>query len=225
MTVSALRSNRWSDTIEVMHMLKKTQGFTVVELLIVIVVIGILAAITIVSFQGIQGRARTVALKSDLTNTGKKMAVWMVEPDNSVPKLISLYNTYGGGYSAWIVGQSADNALTDELKWNDIPGLPALSASPGSTIEITARYASGIDVAEVNERMRTKNQLCIIGAAPGSTYDYRPMSGIHEDYDKMLYFDSAYGKVMTIQELASHYDAGDDVTCEGHVIRWKQATS
>ena len=40
---------------------KNNSGFTIVELLIVIVVIGILAAITIVSYNGIQKRARTIA--------------------------------------------------------------------------------------------------------------------------------------------------------------------
>lgn len=39
-------------------MRKTTSGFTIVELLIVIVVIGILAAITIVAYNGIQTRAR-----------------------------------------------------------------------------------------------------------------------------------------------------------------------
>lgn len=39
-------------------MKKTTSGFTIVELLIVIVVIGILAAITIVAYNGIQTRAR-----------------------------------------------------------------------------------------------------------------------------------------------------------------------
>lgn len=44
------------------------RGFTIVELLIVIVVIGILAAITIVSYNGIQGRAKDVALRAELRN-------------------------------------------------------------------------------------------------------------------------------------------------------------
>lgn len=38
---------------------KNTRGFTIVELLIVIVVIGILATITIVAYNGVQNRART----------------------------------------------------------------------------------------------------------------------------------------------------------------------
>ncbi len=47
------------------------QGFTIVELLIVIVVIGILAAITIVSFNGIQERARMTTVSSDITGANK----------------------------------------------------------------------------------------------------------------------------------------------------------
>ncbi len=42
------------------------RGFTIVELLIVIVIIGILAAITIVAYNGIQTRAREAAVKTDL---------------------------------------------------------------------------------------------------------------------------------------------------------------
>jgi len=40
---------------------KRKSGFTIVELLIVIVVIGILAAITIVSFNGVQAKAQNTA--------------------------------------------------------------------------------------------------------------------------------------------------------------------
>lgn len=44
----------------------KKRGFTIVELLIVIVVIGILAAIAIVAYNGIQSRARDAQRKSDI---------------------------------------------------------------------------------------------------------------------------------------------------------------
>ena len=44
-----------------------SKGFTIVELLIVIVIIGILAAITIVAYTGIQNRAKQAKMNSDIT--------------------------------------------------------------------------------------------------------------------------------------------------------------
>jgi len=46
------------------HTKQKQSGFTIVELLIVIVVIGILAAIVIVSYSGITNRANEVSIKA-----------------------------------------------------------------------------------------------------------------------------------------------------------------
>ena len=57
------------------------KGFTIVELLIVIVVIAILAAITIVAFNGIQNRARETSLKSDLSNVAKQIEVFRANGD------------------------------------------------------------------------------------------------------------------------------------------------
>ena len=51
-------------------------GFTIVELLVVIVVIGILAAITIISYSGISQKAIVAALQSDLDNASKKLKMY-----------------------------------------------------------------------------------------------------------------------------------------------------
>lgn len=57
--------------------MKRTQsGFTIVELLIVIVIIGILAAITIVAYNGIQDRARASSASSALSQAASKLGIY-----------------------------------------------------------------------------------------------------------------------------------------------------
>lgn len=69
----------------------RKSGFTIVELLIVIVVIAILAAITIVAYNGIQNRARTSALSSSLQTAAKKILLYQVEdPGNNPADLASV---------------------------------------------------------------------------------------------------------------------------------------
>ena len=57
-------------------MRKTMSGFTLVELLIVIVVIGILASITIVSYNGAQKRARDSKRIDDVAQIGRGLQLW-----------------------------------------------------------------------------------------------------------------------------------------------------
>lgn len=119
-------------------------AFTIVELLIVIVVIAILAAITIVAYNGIQDRARATALKSDLSQVSKQLKLFQVEagrypgtistncttsPDSATNKClkISSGNTIssydspssGSSYNLTLTDSSGDvsRVLTDSQAW------------------------------------------------------------------------------------------------------------
>lgn len=65
----------------------KHQGFTLVELIIVIVIIGILAAISVLAYNGVVDSAHDTTVKSDLANFAKKIEIVKTEtgfyPQNS----------------------------------------------------------------------------------------------------------------------------------------------
>jgi prepilin-type N-terminal cleavage/methylation domain-containing protein len=76
---------------------KHPRGFTIVELLIVIVVIGILAAITIVAYNGVQVRAKDSRRAQDISNIKKALLLYNVN-NGGVPNT----STYAGnGPGGW----------------------------------------------------------------------------------------------------------------------------
>ena len=76
---------------------KKDKGFTIVELLIVIVVIGILAAITMVAYGNITTRANTNAAKANAANVAKVAEAYNADENNtSYPSTLGALTGYNG---------------------------------------------------------------------------------------------------------------------------------
>ena len=78
-------------------MRKEQKGFTIVELLIVVVVIGILAAITLIAYNGIQIRARDGIRKQDVATISKALELYYT--DNGYYPLSSGSTSINGSWS------------------------------------------------------------------------------------------------------------------------------
>jgi prepilin-type N-terminal cleavage/methylation domain-containing protein len=88
---------------------KRTAGFTLIELLIVVVIIGILAAIAIPKFANTKGKAYAASMRSDLRNLAVSQESYMydhqvyssslsdmnVRPSNGVTITIGVANAQG----------------------------------------------------------------------------------------------------------------------------------
>ncbi len=102
---------------------QQSQGFTIVELLIVIVVIAILAAITVVAYNGIQQRARDAQRQSDIV---------------TIKKALELYYTANNRYPAGSGSTSINGAwsTTADASWANLQTTlqPYISSLPKDPI-------------------------------------------------------------------------------------------
>ncbi len=113
--------------------MKSEKGFTIVELLIVIVVIGVLAAIVIVAYNGVTNRART-AKSSQAAAT--------------VQKKLEAYNSELGSYPATFTALTGAAATTSYYMSASQLSIvyAAIAAAPGTGSEATVNYVPACTV-------------------------------------------------------------------------------
>jgi prepilin-type N-terminal cleavage/methylation domain-containing protein len=128
-------------------MLKRRQGFTLIELLIVIVIIGILAAIAIPKFGATREKAYFKAMMSDLRNLQGQQELFYSDPANN-------YTYAGPG--------DAPTLLTD------------FEASSGVTVTIDAANQNGWSASAAHTAIPGESCAIAVGdaaliAAPATT--------------------------------------------------------
>ncbi|OYX40997.1 hypothetical protein B7Y94_05725 [Candidatus Saccharibacteria bacterium 32-49-12] len=126
-------------------MRKGVSGFTIVELLIVIVVIGTLAAISIVAYNGVQAKARYAQQVSELDRIGRAIQLWSAE----------------NGKSLGSSGAGASGAGIGHYTVKSSPGYTAVSVED---LLQSSGYLSG----EINQNAFTRSSVML---APCTTYD------------------------------------------------------
>ncbi|MHC4120029.1 MAG: type II secretion system protein [Planctomycetota bacterium] len=77
--------------------MKARSGFTLVEILIVVVILGILAAIVIPQFTEASTEAKTSALATDLQSVRSQIELYKIQHNDNLPGVVNGTHTAGGG--------------------------------------------------------------------------------------------------------------------------------
>lgn len=154
----------------------KNRGFTIVELLIVIVVIGILAAIIVVAYRGIQDRAYDTSIQNDLSNIAKKIRMYHAE-NGVYPAGNTQLTTLGIKVSKTAFGSPYDNGTsTYNLLYCRIPasGPTVFALVAYSRTGKGFQYSSGGELKEYTGSKASTEQICLgAGVATGGSLENR----------------------------------------------------
>ncbi len=95
-----------------LNKMKDQKGFTLIELMIVIAIIGILAAIAIPQFQAYRVRSYNSSANADLRNAATAQEAYYVDNDRYTSDEANLVGTYGLYTSKGVVFQSCTGDVT-----------------------------------------------------------------------------------------------------------------
>ena len=77
------------------HLYKKEKGFTLVELMVVVIIIAVLTGIAIPSYFALRNRARSAAAQSEMKNIGTAIELYAIDNGNALPAaLANIEGTY-----------------------------------------------------------------------------------------------------------------------------------
>lgn len=154
-----------------LKILRKAQaGFTIIELLIVIAIIGILAGLVLNNFQGAQAKARDTQRRTDINNIHAKLEEFYNEQGGYPNENLS--NTLLSGIDA----EALNDADGDAMEYTFSTGTTAVTPSVDNDNEYEYAAYGCASATSTADELCTKYTL--------GTYIERPASGDPNSFTK-----------------------------------------
>ena len=203
----------------IIHNLKSTSlyGFTIIELLVVIAVIGILAAITLVSYSGVSTRATIATMQSDLSNASTALRLDHATTD-SFPASLALANNGRG--------------IAPSQSMDDIIYVPDNTSNPKN---FCLQYRKGTNTYAVDATTQPSKGVCLKnlitgGDFNGGTTGWLPSGGVdsiisgklrHVSGGQYTYSQTYYNfSFINDHTYAVYFDYNCDATVTALYPRW-----
>lgn len=188
------------------QMRQREDGFTILELLVVVGVIGILAAVSIPVFSIQRAKASDASVRSDLQSVAQAYIGWQ-----ATGKTNKNFYQLSGNQVAMVVTAPGAPIMVNAINWNDVVLDYPIKMSRSNSVEIVVRSTN------------REGAFCLTATGANSQWNYVPGSGQQAQYNKYLYFDMEAGGVKTMSELIALKGSGALLACKEYVDAYQTA--